>query len=236
MEFVTIHDLSRQFNIPSRVVRYRLQKLIVEGKLKDGDDFQREDFKDEQHFVWKINPLSFMRETGLQRVAPPPKISIPVNEVGNNPTVIGNESVNRPAKTVNDSGNQNHNAGFSAPLFASPSVNNPAPVVNHLPQSDNKLVNKTDDETAARAEDRAFEREMIDFMKEQIKIKDELIREQGKFLKDEKDLNQKLNSALLQQGQKIETLLRLTGGKMDVSDTATGTSMRTTPNEMKQAA
>jgi hypothetical protein len=61
MEFVTIHDLSRELNVPARVIRYRLIHLIAEGKLKENEDFRRDDFKDDQHFIWKINPLSFMR-------------------------------------------------------------------------------------------------------------------------------------------------------------------------------
>ena len=35
MEFVTIHDLSRELNTPARVIRYRLIHLIMEGKLKE---------------------------------------------------------------------------------------------------------------------------------------------------------------------------------------------------------
>jgi hypothetical protein len=66
MEFVTIHDLSRELNVPARVIRYRLIHLIVDGKLKANEDFRRDDFKDNQHFVWKIHPLRFMQETGLK--------------------------------------------------------------------------------------------------------------------------------------------------------------------------
>ena len=74
MEFVTIHDLSRELNVPARVIRYRLISLIAEGKLKEHDDFRQDDYRDDQHFVWKINPLSFMRATALK----PPT---PVNQI-----------------------------------------------------------------------------------------------------------------------------------------------------------
>jgi len=63
MKFVTIHDLSRELNIPERVIRYRLVNLIAEGKLREQDDFRRDDFKDDFHFVWKVHPLRFMSET-----------------------------------------------------------------------------------------------------------------------------------------------------------------------------
>ena len=63
MEFLTVHDLSRELNAPARVIRYHLINCIADGKLKEGDDFRREDFKDDQNFVWKINPLSFSEPT-----------------------------------------------------------------------------------------------------------------------------------------------------------------------------
>ena len=66
MEFVTIHDISRELNVPARVIRYRLINLIAEGKLKENQDFRRDDFKDEQHFIWKIHPVRFIQETGLR--------------------------------------------------------------------------------------------------------------------------------------------------------------------------
>ena len=70
MMFVTIHELSCELNIPARVIRYRLIHLIADGKLKEHEDFRRDDFKDDQHFVWKIHPLRFMQETGLKPVLP----------------------------------------------------------------------------------------------------------------------------------------------------------------------
>jgi hypothetical protein len=91
MEFVTIHDLSRELNVPARVIRYRLIHLIAEGKLKEQEDFRRDDYKDDQHFVWKINPLSFMHQTGF-------KTDAPVN-------TLDNHSVTSAAKTDNQSSN-----------------------------------------------------------------------------------------------------------------------------------
>ena len=73
MEFLTIHEVSRQFDIPSRVVRYRLHQLMQAGKLVEGADYRRDDFVDDQHFVWRINPISFMRETGFKPAAKPPR-------------------------------------------------------------------------------------------------------------------------------------------------------------------
>jgi hypothetical protein len=94
MEFVTIHDLSRELNIPARVIRYRLIHLIADGKLKEHEDFRRDDFKDDQHFFWKINPLSFMRETGL-------KTDAPVNHTDNHLITPATKIDNQPLPTVN---------------------------------------------------------------------------------------------------------------------------------------
>lgn len=92
MEFVTIHDLSRELNTPARVIRYRLINLIAEGKFKEHEDFRRDDFKDDQHFVWKIHPLRFMQETGLKRN---PSLTIDT-KTDNQPPPVVNQPVNSP--------------------------------------------------------------------------------------------------------------------------------------------
>src|ERR1043166_9707868 len=99
MEFVTIHDLSRELNIPERVIRYRLVNLIAEGKLKEHEDFRRDDFKDDQHFVWKIQPLRFIQETGLKPAAAPLTTD---NKPGNQPPLVVNPPVNTPPPVVNE--------------------------------------------------------------------------------------------------------------------------------------
>ena len=97
MEFLTIHEVSRQFDIPSRVVRYRLHQLMQAGKLVEGADYRRDDFVDDQHFVWRINPISFMRETGFKPAAKPPappspeSASAPVNRPDPDVTKVGDQ-------------------------------------------------------------------------------------------------------------------------------------------------
>ena len=51
MEFVTIHELSRQFDTPARVIRYRFHKLRQAGKLAEVQDYRRDDLVDEPHTV-----------------------------------------------------------------------------------------------------------------------------------------------------------------------------------------
>jgi len=184
MEFVTIHDLSREFNVPARVIRYRLINAIAEGKLKEHDDYRRDDFKDEQHFVWKINPISFMRATAL-------KPATLVNPIDNTMLTPVDKTDNQPLTTVNQG--EEHDANSSGELL---------PTVN-------QTANKTDTSEPSLA------REMIDLLKEQIKVKDGQLKDQGEQLKETHELNMKLTGTMLQQSQKIENLLRLTEGKTE---------------------
>lgn len=184
MEFVTIHDLSRELNIAARVIRYRLINLIADGKFKENEDFRRDDFKDEQHFVWKIQPLRFMQETGMK-----PALPLPVD----------NKVDNQPAPPVNQV------------------VNKPEPIDNSRLPTGNQAGNNVD----TKAEDDSLAREMIDLLKDQIRVKDGQLREQGEQLKETHELNVKLTGTMLQQAQEIKNLLRLTGGKTESADFVT---------------
>ena len=197
MEFVTIHDLSRELNTPARVIRYRLIHLIMEGKLKENDDFRRDDFKDDQHFVWKINPLTFMRATELKPAAP-------VNHIDDNLVTPVTNFDNKPIPPVNQPEINVGTAGGGSLPRVNQTGNNPASGVN---------VNGDKVDTKGPS----LEREMIDLLKEQIKVKDGQLHEQGEQLKDLNDMNMKLTGTMLQQNQKIENLLRITGGKTEMT-------------------
>lgn len=190
MEFVTIHDLSRELNVPARIIRYRLIQLIAEQKLKEHEDFHRDDFKDDQHFLWKIHPLRFMQESGLKPVV-------------TSPVTVDNKSDNQPLPTVNQSAN-NH----AVPITESPKV---------VSKPDNSAGNDGGNKTGKTT----LEREMIDLLKDQIRVKDGQLQEQGEQLKETHELNVKLTGTMLQQAQEIKTLLRLTGGKTEVPEVVT---------------
>ena len=189
MEFVTLHELSKEFDLPARVVRYRFHQLRKTNKLIEGDDCRREDFVDDQHFVWKINPLSFIRETGLTPVSQRHS-TIPFSQ----PVTEAPSLVNQP---VNESGSP---------------VNNPAsepePVVAETQRTSNQVDNKAKFSEPLPT----FEHEIIDFLKEQIHTKDGQLREQGEQLRELSNANARFMGAVLQQAQKIEELLRLTSG------------------------
>ena len=183
MTFFSIHEISVEFDIPSRVVRYRFHQLRQAKKIAEGEDFLREDFVDDQHFVWKINPVSFMRETGLKPVT---KAETPVNELDNKAPTSGNKVVNQPAQLVDQ----------------------PLP-------SGNKVGNQTENKTEAPPPVPSLEREMLDFLKSQIKVKDGQIADLTDHSKKVNDLNLKLVAQAVQQAEEIQTLLRLTGGKSE---------------------
>jgi hypothetical protein len=194
MEFATIHQLSLEFDLPARVVRYRFHQLRQGGKLFEGADWRRDDFVDDQHFVWKINPLSFIRETGLRPVS------------GHEPTIIAPDKVAKSDPVVNQPVNDPHKAVNNPVNQPEPSATKPAPA---------------DDKVSTESPARRFEHEVIDFLKDQIRVKDEQIRERDDQLRAVNDMNVKLMGATLQQAKKIEDLLRLSAGQPDV-DTKDG--------------
>ena len=171
MDFLTVHELSREFDIPARVVRYRLSAYLKRGKLHEGEDYRHEDFKDERHFVWKVNPLTFMRLTNLK-----PK-TLPLT-----PLPI----VNEPSTRVDEPANHSH------------------PSVNDIPNAPGGVDNSADDRSQ-----KPVHREMIDLLKDQLRVKDGQLKEQAEQYRQINDLNVKLMGATLQQSQKIEELLRL---------------------------
>jgi len=65
MDFLTLHDLSRHLDKPEKNIRYRFNQLKYANKLIEGEDFIRADFIDENHFTYKINPVTFLEKTKL---------------------------------------------------------------------------------------------------------------------------------------------------------------------------
>ena len=76
----------------------------------------------------------------------------------------------------------------------------------------------------------ALEREMIDLLKGQLSAKDGQIADLSEQNKKLNDVNLKLVAQTVQQSDRIQTLLRLTEGKMELADAVT-----TADNEMATA-
>jgi len=197
MDFLTIHELSVEFDIPARVLRYRFLQLRQDAKLTEGMDFRRDDFVDDQHFIWKINPVSFMRETGLKPVT---KTAPLVNEPDNQKPPVVTTTVNQPEK----------------PRIQSPNGGNHSD--NHTLDVGSQRGNETDTKPLSKESGPSIEREMIDLLKGQIVVKDGQIRDLTDQTLKLNDLNVKLVGQTLKQADHIQTLLRLTGGKSELSE------------------
>jgi hypothetical protein len=189
MQFVTLHELSKEFDLAARVVRYRFHQLRQANKLIEGADWRREDYVDDQHFIWKINPLSFIRETGLTPASQ--RTAIPAS-----PSVTQSESI------VNELGNDSDSR-----------VNNPVNEPERIVTETHQPGNHVDDNNRFSEPPRRFEHEIIDFLKEQIRTKDGQLREQGEQLRDLNKSNVQFMGALVQQTKRIEELMRLTSGQ-----------------------
>lgn len=197
MDFLTIHELSVEFDVPSRVLRYRFHLLRQGGKLTEGLDYRRDDFVDEQHFVWKINPMSFMRETGFKPVTKPASL---VNELDNHRPTSVTSAVNQPQK----------------PALQSPGGGNHSD--NHDTDAGSQRGNEAVTKINSKESGPSVEREMIDLLKGQLVVKDGQIRDLTDQTLKLNDLNVKLVGQTLQQADRIQTLLRLTGGKSEPSE------------------
>ena len=167
--------------------------------MADGPDYRRDDYVDEQHFVWRINPVSFMRETGLRLAAKPPAPPSPEPAL-----------VNKPDPGVTKFGDH------GAPFVDSVDTQRP-PVVNQPPGTVTKATPAVDTKPSPPG----LEREMIDLLKSQVQVKDGQIRELTDQNRNLSDTNLKLIGQTVQQSKEIQTLLRLTGGRTEPSGTVT---------------
>jgi hypothetical protein len=191
--FLSIHQLSTQFNVSARVIRGRLHKLIQAGKLAEGADFVRENYIDETHFEWRINPLTFMRAAGLvlapvaSQALPEALIDRPVNPVSQ----VGKPMDTQPVAPVTESDTQR----VTTDNQAKPPVGKP--------------VNQTDNQADSPQNPPSLWREFIDFLKGQIDTKDSQIQEltsQNRLLND---LNKNLVGQTVQLGERIQALMTL---------------------------
>jgi len=96
MEFLTLHELSRELNKPERQLRHKFKNLLKKNTLVEGEDFIREGYIDDQHFVFKINPLRFAELTQLN---PTPLPDVTGYQVGSN---IVNNGLQVDSKPVNN--------------------------------------------------------------------------------------------------------------------------------------
>jgi hypothetical protein len=110
MEFITLHELSRQLNKPERQLRHKFKNLLKQNTLIEGEDFIREGYIDDQHFVFKINPVRFVALTQLNPAPLPDNNGYQVgNHVDNNGYQVDNKSVNNIDTTPQEAGTNGGN-------------------------------------------------------------------------------------------------------------------------------
>lgn len=95
-EFLTISQLAHGFSVSEKVIRHAFKKLLKEGKLADGDDFIREGYRDDLHFIYKIHPGKFAAHTHL---FPAPSSVEPLGtHVEDGATTLGNQDAELDSK------------------------------------------------------------------------------------------------------------------------------------------
>ena len=184
MEYLTLHELAHQFNKPERQVRYRFRELMKEGKLTEGDDFTKDDFVDEFHFAYKINPLRFMDEAKLvldQRAFN--NIVSKTKELGSQPAskeeVFDNNENGQPkpvGSEEDDGGYHNGSKDSESPSNSDIKPTQPATksAINQEGVVDNNLS-----------------LDYIETLKEQMRVKDSQIESYKEQLDNQADLNRR---------------------------------------------
>jgi hypothetical protein len=110
MEFLTLHELSRELNKPERQLRHKFKILLKKNTMVEGEDFIREGYIDDQHFVFKINPLRFAELTQLNPAPLPDTTGYHgVNNLDNNGYQGGTKSVNNIDTTPQEFGTTGSN-------------------------------------------------------------------------------------------------------------------------------
>ena len=108
-EFITLRELERRFVESERVVRHVFKKLIRENKLIKDRDYCVENFKDERHFIYKIDSG---RIAELAPELTPIRVEKkePVNQADNHALTKpqnGQQVVNQTKTVDNEPANQN---------------------------------------------------------------------------------------------------------------------------------
>ncbi len=187
MEFVTLHQLARELDTPEKNLRYLFRNLRRANKLKENDDFIKDDYRDDRHFTYKINPVTFTRAAGLSP-APPSGAAVGINGYQDGyQTGINIDTKNETLGTKLD----NHNDEIDTKLDTKP----PDPILNQ---------------------------DLIDILKDQLRVKDEQLErsfEQSKSQRDQIDSLQSINNMTMGEIIKLNQQLRLSSGiQRDTND------------------
>jgi hypothetical protein len=160
MEFLTLHELSRELNKPERQLRYLFKNLLKKNSLIESQDFIRDGYTDDQHFVFKINPVRFVE---LTRLNPAPPLDTTGYQVGN---TVDNNGYQVATKSVNNTDTKPPESGTNG--------GNQQPQINTSDTQEIILDDITND--------------YIELLKEQLREKDKQLSVKDEQLKAERDL------------------------------------------------
>lgn len=191
--FLTIHELSTQFNISAKAIRSRLHKLIAAGKLVEHTDFIRDKYIDPTHFEWRVNPTTFMRASGLM-LSP---VSLRTHQ-----TPLATPSAN----PIGEPGKPTDSQAIATETRAG---TQPPPTVSQREPAGSKTATQSDSQGGEPNGTTSIWREMIDFLKHQIGVKDTQIKDLTEQKKAADELNRSLIGQVVQLNSRIDELLSL---------------------------
>jgi hypothetical protein len=99
-EFITIAQLAQGFNVSEKVIRHAFKKLLKQQKLIEGEDYIREGYRDELHFVYKIHPGRFAVHSTLFPA------TTPVDNLATQFATTGTHVDSKPATQHDDLGSR----------------------------------------------------------------------------------------------------------------------------------
>jgi hypothetical protein len=162
MEFLTLHELSRELNKPERQLRHKFKNLLKKNTLVEGEDFIREGYIDDQHFVFKINPLRFAELTQLHPTPLPDTTGYQVGtKADNSGYQVATKSVNNTDTTPQESGTN---------------VGNQQPKINTSDTQEIVLDDITNDYIELLKEQLREKDKQLSVKDEQLKAKDDLLK------------------------------------------------------------
>src|SRR4030095_6097738 len=119
MDFLTLHELSRELNKPERQLRHKFKNLLKKNTLIEGEDFVREGYIDDQHFVFKINSLRFAELTQLNPAPLPDTTGYQASNIDNNFGTTGYQVDNKSVNTVDTTPQESGTNGGNQPQQSS---------------------------------------------------------------------------------------------------------------------
>jgi len=160
MEFLTLHELSRALNKPERQLRYLFKNLLKKNSLIEHQDFIRDEYTDDQHFIFKINPVRFVELTRLNPAPPSDGIGYQV-------------------------GSNNINDGLQIDSKFANNINTKLPEIDTSVGNQKEIVDTSDTQ---KSTDTSMAQEFIMLLKDQLTKKDEQLAEKDAQLRSKDEL------------------------------------------------